>query len=81
MAEQAWTPSKVTLGHLQSLANQGFIMVAELTAYRVPEDPSFPAPVKGYMVTFVEFYERGFGVPSHQFICSFLQHYSLKLTI
>jgi hypothetical protein len=46
----------VTLGHLQSLANQGFMVAMELTACRVLEDPAFPAPVKGDVVTFVAFY-------------------------
>jgi hypothetical protein len=65
MAKEDWTPSKVTLGHLQSLANQGFMMAMELTVCHVLEDPAFPAPVEGYMVTFVALYERGFGAPSH----------------
>jgi hypothetical protein len=46
----------VTLGHLESLANQGFMVAMELTACRVLEDPAFPTPVKGDVVTFVAFY-------------------------
>jgi hypothetical protein len=30
---------------------------AELVACRVLEDPAFPMPVEGYMVSFVAFYE------------------------
>jgi hypothetical protein len=37
----------------------------ELATYRVPEDLMFPVTMEGYVVTFVAFYERGFGVPSH----------------
>jgi hypothetical protein len=35
----------------------------ELTACRVPEDPAFPTPTEGYVVSFVAFYERRFGMP------------------
>jgi hypothetical protein len=45
--EKDWTPSKVMQGHLQNLVNQGFMMMTELTACRVPEDPAFTAPVDG----------------------------------
>jgi hypothetical protein len=58
MVEQDWTPAMVRLGHLQSLANQGFMTVMELTACRVLEDPAFLAPVEGYMVTFLAFTSR-----------------------
>jgi hypothetical protein len=34
----------------------------ELATHRVPEDPVSPTPAEGYMVTFVAFYEQGFGV-------------------
>jgi hypothetical protein len=53
--------------------------VAELAACRVPEDPVFPAPTEGYMVCFVAFYEREFGMPSHWFLRSLLQYYGLEL--
>jgi hypothetical protein len=53
------------LGHLQKLVKQGFMMVAELAVCRVPKDPTFPAVVEGYLVSFMAFYEQGFGMPSH----------------
>jgi hypothetical protein len=64
---------------MQKLAKQGFMMVLELTTYRVSEDPAFPMPAKGYVGSFVAFYERGFGTPSHQFLHSLLQHNSLEM--
>jgi hypothetical protein len=57
MAEQDWTPSKVTQEHLQNLMSQGFMTVAKLRTYCVPEDPMSPAPTEGYMVSFVALYE------------------------
>jgi hypothetical protein len=53
--------------------------VAELEVYRVPEEPTFSAPVEGYVVSFMAFSEWGFGVPPYQFICSLLQYYGLEL--
>jgi hypothetical protein len=52
---------------------------AELVACRVLEDPAFPMPVEGYMVSFVAFYEWRFGMSSHWFLRSLLQHYGLEL--
>jgi hypothetical protein len=47
MVEQDWTPSIITSGHLPKLKKQGFMMAAELTTYRVPEDPVFPVLAGG----------------------------------
>jgi hypothetical protein len=54
----------------------GFMTVVELGACRVPENPAFSAPTEGYVVSFVAFYERGFGIPVHQFLYLLLQYYS-----
>jgi hypothetical protein len=55
-------------------------MVAEeLATCLVPVDPPFPAPVGGYVVACMTFYERGFGMPSHQFLHSMLWAYGLEL--
>jgi hypothetical protein len=55
------------------------MVAAELEACRVPEDPAFPTPVAGYVVSFVVFDERGFIIPPHQFLRSLLQYYGLKI--
>jgi hypothetical protein len=51
----------------------------ELAACHVPEDLTSLAPMDGYVVTFVAFYERGFSVLLYRFLCSLLQHYGLEL--
>jgi hypothetical protein len=51
----------------------------ELEACRVPVDPTFPTHVEEYVVSFTAFYERGFGVPPHQFLHSLLWYYGLEL--
>jgi hypothetical protein len=65
--------------HLQNLISQGYMIAVKLATCRVPEDLAFPAPARGYVVACAVFYERGFGVPSHQFLCSLLQFYDLEL--
>jgi hypothetical protein len=79
MAEQDWTPSIITPGHPQKLMKYGFMAAVDLEASRVPEDPVFPAPADGYMVSFVAFYERGLSTPPHWFLRSLLRYYCLEL--
>jgi hypothetical protein len=55
------------------------MMVVELVTCRLPENPTSPAPAKGYVVAFTVFYERGFNVPSHRFLHLLLQYYGLEL--
>jgi hypothetical protein len=52
---------------------------AELAVCRVLEDPVIPVPVKGYLVSFVAFYERGFYTALLRFLHSLLQYYGLEL--
>jgi hypothetical protein len=54
-------------------------MATELLTYHVLEDPTSPVPVEGYVVAFMEFYGWEFIVPSHRFLYSLLQYYSLEL--
>jgi hypothetical protein len=54
-------------------------MAAELMTCRVPEGPASPVPMGGYIVACAAFYKHRFGVPSHRFLCSLWQFYSLKL--
>jgi hypothetical protein len=48
------------------------MIAAELATSRMREDPSSPTPVRGYVVVCMAFYKRGFGVPSHRFLCLLL---------
>jgi hypothetical protein len=79
VVEHDWTPSTTMPSHLQKLVKQGFMTVVDLMACHVSEDPVFPMPMEGYMVSFVVFYERGFSMPSHQFLRSLLWYYDLEL--
>jgi hypothetical protein len=79
MVELGWTASKVMQEHLQNLMSQRYMMAVELTACHVPKDPASPIQAGGYIVACMTFYEQGFGVPAHQFLCSLLQLYDLGL--
>jgi hypothetical protein len=57
MAEMGWPASEITQEHLQNLVSQGYWTVAELATCHVPTDPVSPAPVGGYVVAFLAFYE------------------------
>jgi hypothetical protein len=65
--------------HLQNLVSQGYMMGAELATCRVHANPASPTSAVGYVVARSSFYEREFGVPSHQFLCLLLQFYVLEL--
>jgi hypothetical protein len=51
----------------------------ELATCLVPVDPASPVLAVGYVVACLSFYERGFGVPLHQFLHLLLQFYGLEL--
>jgi hypothetical protein len=72
MLEQGWIKLEVTLEHLQDLMSLGSMTAVELATCRVPEGPVPPIPAGGYVVDCAVFYERGFNVPPHWFICSLL---------
>jgi hypothetical protein len=79
MAESSWPASAIMQEHLQNLISQWYMTATELAICCVPEDSASPAPVGGYIMACVMFYERGFGVPSHQFLYLLLQFYGLEL--
>jgi hypothetical protein len=55
------------------------MIVPELATCLVLVDPAFRAPAGGYIVACPTFYEHGFGVLSHRFLCSLLQSYGLEV--
>jgi hypothetical protein len=79
MVELSWPVPEVTWEHLQNLVSKGYMTVVEFATCLVPEDPTSPAPVRGYVMVCVAFFEREFGVPLHQFLRSLLQSYGLEL--
>jgi hypothetical protein len=77
-----WPFSTVTAGDLEDLVGEG--LLRPLTDEQRPEwiPPAggvAPSPPPGYVVSFISFHERGFGVPSSRFMRAILVHYGVEL--
>jgi hypothetical protein len=72
MVESGWPASVVTREYLQNLVSKGYMTAADFATYLMPVGPISPALVKGFIVACAAFYEWGFGLPSHRFLCSLL---------
>jgi hypothetical protein len=55
------------------------MMAAELATCHMPEDPTSPIQVGGYVEACMAFHEWGFGVPPHRFLHSLLWVNGLEL--
>jgi hypothetical protein len=79
----AWARSSVTERRLEELVHDGLLRSrASRTQpeWRVPpSDHREPAPPEGYVVSFVAFHERGFGVPASHFMRALLHYYKVEL--
>jgi hypothetical protein len=60
------------------VAELGWIAL-EVTACRMLEDPTSRVQAGGYAMACVVFYEWGFSVLAHRFLCSLPQFYNLEL--
>jgi hypothetical protein len=77
-----WPFSTVTASDLEDLVGEG--LLRPLTDEQRPEwippvGGAAPSPPPGYIVSFVSFHERGFGVPAGRFIRAILYHYGVEL--
>jgi hypothetical protein len=77
-----WPFSTVTAGDLEDLVAEG--LLRPLSDERRPEwippaSGAAPSPPPGYVVSFVSFHERGFGVPASRFMRAILHHYGVEL--
>jgi hypothetical protein len=45
----------------------------------VPPSGADPTPLPGYVLSFISFHERGFGVPASHFMWALLQYYGVEL--
>jgi hypothetical protein len=82
MPELGWTASEVMQEILQNLVSQGYMTVVELATCRVSEDPTSPALTGGGGGEITEraaLSKKRFNVPSHRYLHSLLQFYSLEL--
>jgi hypothetical protein len=77
-----WPFSMVTATDLEDLVGEG--LLRPLTDEQRPEwippaGGAAPSPPPGYIVSFVSFHERGFGVPTSRFMRAILHHYGVEL--
>jgi hypothetical protein len=77
-----WPFSTVTAGDLEDLVAEG--LLRPLSDERRPKwippvSGAAPSPPPGYVVSFVSFHERGFGVPASRFMRAILHHYRVEL--
>jgi hypothetical protein len=83
LATDGWASSSVTEKKLEELVADG--LLRPKTSRSRPEwiaPPSThrePAPPEGYVVSFVSFHERGFGIPSSVFMRALLHYYRVEL--
>ena len=75
-----WQSSTVSVPTLQELVATGHL--PELTVARecvVPGTESTPQPPAGYVVSFVNFHDRGFALPADRFFRGLLHEYGIWL--
>jgi hypothetical protein len=77
-----WPFSTVTASDLEDLVGEG--LLRPLTDEQRPEwippvGGAAPSPPLGYIVSFISFHERGFGVPASRFMRAILHHYGVEL--
>jgi hypothetical protein len=79
----AWDASLVTEKQLEELVRDGFLgpkMSRTQPEWRAPpSDHREPAPPEGYVVSFVCFHERGFGMLASPFMRALLHYYKVEL--
>jgi hypothetical protein len=77
-----WPFSTVTASDLEDLVGEGLLHPLtdeRRTEWIPPVGGAAPSPPPGYIVSFVSFHERGFGVPASRFMRAILHHYGVEL--
>jgi hypothetical protein len=76
-----WPSSTVDMGDLEALVADG--LLRPLSGGPQPEwmapSEADPTPPRGYVVSFIPFHERGFGVPASRFMWARLHYYGVEL--
>jgi hypothetical protein len=77
-----WPFSTVTASDLEDLVGEGLLRPLadeQRPEWIPPVGGAAPSPPPGYIVSFVSFHERGFGVPASHFMRAILHHYGVEL--
>jgi hypothetical protein len=77
-----WPFSTVTADDLEALVADGLLHPLSgdpQPKWMVPSSEAAPSPPSGYVLSFVSFHERGFGVPGSRFMRAILHFYGVEL--
>jgi hypothetical protein len=77
-----WPFSTVTADDLDALVGEGLLRPLSGDSqpeWMPPPSGAAPSPPPGYVVSFVSFHERGFGVPASRFMRAILHVYGVEL--
>jgi hypothetical protein len=77
-----WPFSTVTVDDLEVLVADGLLHPLSgdpQPEWMVPASEADPTPPLGYVVSFISFHERGFGVPASRFMRALLHYYGVEL--
>jgi hypothetical protein len=77
-----WPFSTVSVGDLEALVADGLLrpLFGEpQPEWMAPGSGVGPTPLPGYVVSFIPFHERGFGVPASRFMRALLHYYGVEL--
>jgi hypothetical protein len=77
-----WPFSIVTAGDLEALVADGLLRPLSGDSqpeWMAPPSGAAPSPPPGYVLSFVSFHERGFGVPASRFMRAILHVYGVEL--
>jgi hypothetical protein len=77
-----WPFSTVTVDDLDALVAEGLLRPLSSDSqleWMPPPSGAAPSPPPGYVVSFVSFHERGFGVPASRFMRAILHVYRVEL--
>jgi hypothetical protein len=77
-----WPFSTVTVEDLEALVSDGLLRPLSSEPqpeWMVPGSEADLTPPPGYVVSFIPFHERGFGMPVSRFMRALLHHYGVEL--
>jgi hypothetical protein len=74
-----WETSTVTKEQIQSLANRGLLRPKEQVGWRLAAGEEFPTEGTGETAVFLVHIERGFGIPTGDFLRELLHFYRIEL--
>ena len=77
-----WFSSTVVVGDLEALVADGLLRPLSgdpQPEWMVPASVVVSTPPSGYVVSFIPFHERGFGVPASHFMLALLHYYGVEL--